>query len=99
MVIHPLHSLHRSQISRICQRCRLSRVPCLANKSIAFCYHLVRMFEKVAPDASWFNQVRKRPSKRFDGQPTIVSARLDCAKDGREVYVTTPGYSAVVVCP
>jgi hypothetical protein len=41
----------------------LNRVPGRANKSIAFCYHLVRMFEKVAPDTSWFNQVRKRPSK------------------------------------
>src|SRR5271165_6291585 len=76
----------------------LSRVPCLANKSIAFCYHLVRMFEKVAPDTSWFNQVRKRPSKRLDGQPTIVSARLDGSKGGREVDVTAPGYSTVVVC-
>jgi hypothetical protein len=63
--------------SRLLSTPASNRVPGVADELISLGYHLVWLFEKVAPNSSRFYQLRKRSSECFDGQPAIVSARFN----------------------
>src|ERR1700751_643369 len=85
-------------IARVAHYRCSNRVPGVADELISLRYHLVRLFEKIAPDSSRFCQLRKRSSECFDGQPAIISARFDCSEYTLKIDVTTTWYTAVVVC-
>jgi hypothetical protein len=75
----------------------LRLLPGFPYKFVPFRYDVVGSFEEIAPDPGWLDQLGERSSERLNGQPTVVSARLDRSKDGLEVDVTAPRYTAIVV--
>ena len=75
----------------------LHQLPGFSYKFIPFRYDIVGLFEEIAPDPGWLDQFGERSAKRFDGQPTVVSAQLDRSKNGLKVDVTAARYATIII--